>query len=346
MQIEVILEPDLTPAQVAELAVAAEGYGIRALWHSNYYAHWDPFVTLVPAALATCRIRLGILAVSPYELHPLKMANSILSLNEISNGRAMLAVGGGGAVLSAIGPQINHKKLRIVRGVREALEILKSATTGQFSMGYKGEIFQVTRPHKMTWAKATPPVIYACSTGPQMLRMGGEHADAVQMSDIIPSMAAEAVANVREGLARRKAPAPDFRIGNFWAWHIKQDREKSMYEARRELVYRGEMVPPFNGLEHVLDAAEIELVKKHWLNFVKAYRTRSGVIEGVPAPLIEHLIAELSSAGDPSQIDGQLERYRQFADAGVTDLALRLFDDPMAGLKLIAERVVPAFERA
>ncbi len=346
MHIEIILEPDLTPAQVAELAVAAEGYGIRALWHSNYYAHWDPFVTLVPAALATRRIRLGVLAVSPYELHPLKMANSILSLNEISQGRAMLAVGGGGAVLSAMGPQINHKKLRIVRGVREAVEILKSATTGKFSMGYQGEIFQVTRPHKMGWAKAAPPVIYACSTGPQMLRMGGEYADSVQMSDVTVPRIDEAVADVRRGMARRREPAADFRIGNFWAWHIRKDREKSMYEARRELVYRGEMVPPFNGLEQVLDAGDIQIVKDHWTNFVKAYRTRSGVIEGVPESLVNHLIAELASAGDLGNIDQELVRYQQFKDAGVTDLALRLFDDPMDGLKLVAETVVPAFERA
>jgi 5,10-methylenetetrahydromethanopterin reductase len=149
MDIEIILEPDLGPEQVAELAVAAEGYGFRALWHSNYHAHYDPFVNLVPAAMATTRILLGVLAVSPYEMHPLKMANAILTLNEISKGRAILAVGGGGAVLSSIGTTIDYKKLRIVRGVREAVEILKSATTGRFSMGYKGEIFQVTRPHKM-----------------------------------------------------------------------------------------------------------------------------------------------------------------------------------------------------
>jgi alkanesulfonate monooxygenase SsuD/methylene tetrahydromethanopterin reductase-like flavin-dependent oxidoreductase (luciferase family) len=346
MQIEVILEPDLTPDQVAELAVAAENYGIRALWHSNYHAHWDPFVTLVPAAMATKKILLGVLAVSPYELHPLKMANSILSLNEISKGRAMLAVGGGGAVLSSIGTTIDYKKLRIVRGVREAVDILKSATTGKFSMGYKGEIFQVTRPHKMGWAKSHPPRIYTCSTAPQMLRMGAEVADGLQMSDVALPMIDDAMQNVRAGLARRKVPAEDFRTGNFWAWHIKKDREKSMYEARRELVFRGEMVPPFTGLHHFLDEKDAQYVKDNWANFAKAYWTRSGVIEGAPAAMVDHLIAELSSAGDLGNIERELERYRKFAAAGLSDLALRLFDDPMDGLKLIAEHVVPAFERA
>ena len=69
VEVEIIREPDLKPAQVTELAVAAESYAIRALWHSNYHAHRDPFVTLVAAAMATKKILLGVLAVSPYELH-------------------------------------------------------------------------------------------------------------------------------------------------------------------------------------------------------------------------------------------------------------------------------------
>ena len=46
------------------------------------------------------------------------------------------------------------------------------------------------------------------------------------------------------------------------------------------------------------------------------------------------------------EMQQELERYRKFAAAGLSDLALRLFDEPMDGLKLIAEHVVPAFERA
>ena len=35
METDIILEADVTPAQVAELAVMAEGYGIRGLWTSE-----------------------------------------------------------------------------------------------------------------------------------------------------------------------------------------------------------------------------------------------------------------------------------------------------------------------
>jgi alkanesulfonate monooxygenase SsuD/methylene tetrahydromethanopterin reductase-like flavin-dependent oxidoreductase (luciferase family) len=346
MDIEIILEPDLRPEQVAELAVAAENYGIRALWHSNYRTHWDAFVTLVPAALATKRILLGVLAVSPYEMHPLKIANSILSLNEISKGRAIVAIGGGGAVLSAITDEMNYKKLRIVRGVREAVEIVRWLASGKPMMSYKGEIFKITRPCQINWAKAGPPRIFTCSTAPQMLRMGARFADGLQMSDATLPMLPDAMANVRAGLAQRELPAKDFRIGNFWAWHIKPDREKSMYEARRELVFRGEMVPPFTGLNHFLDEKDVQFVKDHWKNFAKAFWTRSGVIEDVPESMVNHLIGSLSSAGDLSNIEHELERYHKFAAAGITDLGLRLFDEPMAGLKMIAERVVPVFARS
>ncbi len=87
MDIDIILEPDLSPAAVAEIAVAAERIGIRALWSSNFHQHWDCFLSLAPAAAATSKILLGPLAVSPWEMHPLKMANALLTLNEISAGR-------------------------------------------------------------------------------------------------------------------------------------------------------------------------------------------------------------------------------------------------------------------
>lgn len=342
MNIEIVLEPDIPPAQFAEIAVAAENYGIRALWASNFWAHWDGFISLVQAALATKSIELGVLAISPWEMHPLKIANAIGSLNEISEGRSMVAIGAGGGMLAAMGQTLNPKKMRIVRAVREAIEIVQSVVSGEYHSPYEGEIFKLARPHHLKWIRHRPARIYACSTEDQMLRMGARVADSLQMSDVTLNMLPAAMESISIGAAKRASPADDFRIDNFWAWHIKNDRAVSMYEARRELIFRGSMLPPFT-LHHFLDADEEKLVIDKWDAFAKAFWTRSGVIEGVPESLVDKLIGELSSSGNLDDIDYQIERFKKFEAGGLTDLAIRLFDDPMDGLKMIGERIVPEF---
>lgn len=344
MQLEIILEPDLSPAQVAEIAVAAEQYGFRTIWHSNYHQNPDAWVALVPAALQTSRIKLGVLAVSPYEMQPIRIANATATLNEISHGRAVVAIGGGGSVMSAAGMSQNPKAQRMVRGVREAVEISRAMVSGQFSRGYPGEVFQVSRPFQLSWVKASPAQIFTCSTGPKMLEMAGRVADGTQMSDVTPEKIDHHMESLRKGLAEREIELGDFRVGNFWAWHIKEDAERSMYEARRELVYRGEMLPPAYDMLPYVTPEERELVIEKWANFQKAFWTRSGVIEDVPEDIVNRLIAGCSSAGGPEAIDEQIERFRVFEKAGLTDLAIRLFDDPMDGLKIVAERVLPHFE--
>ena len=346
MDIEIILEPDLHPNEIAEIAVKAEEYGVRALWSSNYHQNWDAFMSLVPAAQKTSKILLGPLAISPFEMHPLKMANSLLTLNEMSEGRAIIAVGAGGGTLGAMG----EKPFRIIRAVREALEIIIMASQKKLNIKYEGEIFKVTRPFMQgfTWAKTDRPKVYTCSTEEQMLRLGGQYADGLQMSDVALPMLDEAMKNIQVGLSKREESVEDFRIGNFWAWHIKKDREESMKEARRELIFRGSLLPPFS-LHHFLTDEEAQIVIDNYNagpnnEFAKAYISRSGVIENVPEELVNKLIDDLSSAGDMSDINKELERFYQFKEAGMTDLSIRLFDDPWDGLKMIGEKVLPALK--
>jgi alkanesulfonate monooxygenase SsuD/methylene tetrahydromethanopterin reductase-like flavin-dependent oxidoreductase (luciferase family) len=344
MDIEIILDPNLTPEQVAEIAMAAEKGGVRTLWHGNMHSTWDAFVALVPAAMATSKIRLGTLAISPYEMHPLKIANAILSLNEIAKGRAIVAIGGGGAVMSATskdGVRLDFRKMRVVRGVREAVEIVKAASSGKLMKGYDGELFSITMPSRRDWLKSEPPKVYTCSDGPQMTRMGARVADGMMFGDLTIHRAAEVMANIEAGAAKRAQPADDFRIGNYWAWHIKKDRERSMYEARRSLVWRTQLVPPFHGLDLLLEEDEAQLVRDNFDNFAKAYYTRSGEIDGVPQELVDYLVGAVSSAGDYDDIDRELERYRELEKAGFTDLALKIFDDPMDNVQTICERVIP-----
>jgi alkanesulfonate monooxygenase SsuD/methylene tetrahydromethanopterin reductase-like flavin-dependent oxidoreductase (luciferase family) len=366
MDIDIILEPDVSPQGLAELAVEAEKLGIRALWSSNYHQNWDCFLALAPAAGATSKILLGSLAISPWELHPLKMANSVLTLNEMCNGRAIVAVSGGGGVLGAMGWKISkdapmwpfkqpekgdRSPERRVAGVRECMEILQLARTGKLAYSYDGEIFQITRPFVMEYAKSDGPLVYGCCSGPMMVRMGARIADGIQVSDFTADMMPGAMDNVRQGMAKRDPSATvssgDFRIGNFWAWHIKQDKEVSMYEARRELIWRGAIAAKYahDIRPHVDSDEEVQLTIDHWDDLFKAFWTRSGKIDGLPEDLVIRLISGMSSAGDMNNIDREIERYRQFATSGITELSLRLFDEPMAGLKMIGEHVLPALRK-
>lgn len=345
MDVEIIAEAHWRPEEVAELAVVAERGGVSGLWFPNMHGRWDAFMALVPAALATRQIRLGVLAISPFETHPVKIANALLSLNEISGGRARVAIGGGGSVLSAIredGLQIDYRKLRVVRGVREAVEIVKAAGSGGLAGGYRGEIFKVTRPARTEWVKAAPPQVLTCSDGPQMTRMGASAADGIVFGDLTIHRAGDVMENILTGFARRAKPAEDFRIVNYWAWHIKKDRAQSQWEARRSLVWRTQLVPPFHGLDDILGADDARLVRDHFEDFARAYWTRSGKIEGVPPALVDYLVGTVCSAGDYEDVDHEVERFLALKRAGFTGLALKIFDDPMDSVRLICERIVPA----
>jgi len=353
MDIEIIIGSDMHPQQVAEIAVEAEQAGVRALWHSNFPSDWDPFIGLVPAAMATSKIRLGVLAISPYEMHPIRMGSSLVSLNELSKGRAIVGIGGGGAVAVSIGDgsgsaHLDFKKMRIVRGVREAAEIVYRMATGKANRGYKGELFRIVRPFHLKHVASPRAQIFTCSMGSQMLRMGARIADGLQVGDVTPGRMGEVMEDIRAGQAKREYPADDFRIGNFWAWHIKKDRDASMHEARSQLFARAEVIPPNIGLDHlvhenVIDEAEARLIRGSFRNFMMAYVDGSGKVKGVSEDLVQRLIDEVSSAGDFDDIDREIERYREFEKAGLTDLALRVFDDPMGALKTIKERVIPHF---
>ena len=49
MDLDIILEADLTPEQILELSLLAEEYGFRGIWAQNYARARDAFMTMVPA---------------------------------------------------------------------------------------------------------------------------------------------------------------------------------------------------------------------------------------------------------------------------------------------------------
>jgi len=333
MDLDIILEADLTPAEIQELGLLAEQYGFRAIWAQNYARARDAFMSVVPLAQATKNIKVGVVIVSPYEMHPLKIANAVLTLNEYSGGRALVVVGAGGEWPLVM--NVGYGKR--ISGTREALEIIKGSF-GDEALNYKGNVYNA-QGFATSWHTDTPPLVYDGASGPQMLRMAAGVADGVMMSDMQPAMLGDRITILKDTLAEHGRSIDEFRINNFIAWHVKDDLETSLAEARRELIIRGWLEREW--LEPFISEDETEAILANKWPLLKAFRERTGNIEGVPKHVVDALVEGLSLAGTPDDIGRHIERLRELEVAGFNEIALRVHDDPADSIRMIGERVLP-----
>lgn len=337
MRVDLILQPHLAASEVAALGQLAETYGITGVWVSNHLDGRDPFVNFVPLAERTTRLSMGPTALSPFELHPVKMASLLLTLNEISLGRAHVAVGGGGGTLETM----DIKPERMVRAVRECLEILRLATSDK-PVSYRGELFRL-RWLDTSWAKARPPALMAAANGPQMLRTAARYADGIMTSDFTPGRVRWARTIIDPVLQETGRDPAAFPLINFWAWHVKASREQAHREARTYLMARGTIWEPY--IHDVVTEEEADIVARHYPAFVRAYR-KSPEIAGVPEDLISKIVERGVAAAGLADIGREIERLREMRRAGATGVALCLYDDPAESIRMIGEHVVPALKDA
>jgi alkanesulfonate monooxygenase SsuD/methylene tetrahydromethanopterin reductase-like flavin-dependent oxidoreductase (luciferase family) len=336
MYLDIALESKVGPEQFRDLGLLAEGYGFRAIWAQNYSRAPDPFMTAVPLALASRQIRVGVAVVCHQEMHPLKIANAVLTLNEYSGGHASVVVTAGGEW-----PGVIKTPSKQVAATREALEIIKAAVGDQV-VNYAGEHYNA-QAFSSRWTNHTPPAIYAGAHGPKMLRMAAGIADGIMLSDVQPAMFDRVLANVRAAFASQGCGA-GFPLSNFLAWHVKEDRERSFREARRELIIRAWL--DYDWISPFLSPDDTQWVLAHQWDFLKAFRDRTGDLESVPAHISDALVEGLTCSGDASDIDRHIERLKAYEAAGFTEIVLGLQDDPADAIHMIGERVMPAFERA
>ena len=334
MQIDVILDTRAKPQELAELGRLAERFGVHGVWVSSLLDSRDPFANLALLAQTSSRIRLGPIAVNPFDTHPVKIASALLTLNEMSGGRAQIVIGGGGEALQAL----EIRPERRVRAVRECVEIIRAAASGE-RMTYAGELFRV-RNLQLRWLEATAPQVLVGASQTQMLRMAAGCADGIMMSDMPPGVATAAIGTLDEALASRGRHRPDFRTTVFTAWHVCADRRQALHEARRWLLLRGIFRPWL--LAGFLAPDDVALVMASREAFARAFAAGSHEVDGVPDRILDALVENVTISGSPDDLEPVLEKLGHLKAAGLGGVALRLYADPAASIRLIGQRIVPA----
>jgi len=160
------------PAQ----AKAAEEGGASTLWIACHLFRRDPVTTAALALAATKKIRIALMAMSPYSTHPVYIAMAAASLEEMYPGRVILCLGAGApADLKAAG--IESPKPLVAIG--EAVKVCRQLFAGEMA-DFQGQAFKVSGRRLANGGRDIPIVIAA--SRPNMLKLAGRDSDGVLIS--------------------------------------------------------------------------------------------------------------------------------------------------------------------
>jgi alkanesulfonate monooxygenase SsuD/methylene tetrahydromethanopterin reductase-like flavin-dependent oxidoreductase (luciferase family) len=297
------LDPQfLTVPELIERAVLGEKNGASALWLVQLPNQRDSVSMLAAVAASTRTLELGCGIVPLYSRPPVVMAQTALTLDEISCGRIHLGLGLGHR---GIGEWIVGTTTRpALRSMREYLGIVRDLVRD-------GEVRSTGADYAGHASYAAPrraalPILVG-AFGPQMIRLAGQIADGVILWMCTPGYVRDhVVPNLRIGLAEREIPAPDFRVLAIVGGGLSADpgQDRAVYRRSLDMHLR---VPTYRALFE-----------------------RSGHGDSVAAGQASNaLLDELFVAGTTEDFTAHLHRYWQ---AGVDEVLVSpsaaAHDDP------------------
>jgi alkanesulfonate monooxygenase SsuD/methylene tetrahydromethanopterin reductase-like flavin-dependent oxidoreductase (luciferase family) len=180
MRIGMIVLPHRRWPQQRAMWQAVEHHGFDHAWTYDHLT-WDPFAgmpwgatipTLVAAACATERIRLGTWVASPNYRHPVPFARELAALDDVSGGRALLGIGSGGTGSDAtvLGGAVLGPAERAAR-LEEFVEVLDAVLTRP-STSHTGTYYRVVDAATTLPCLQRPRIPFVvAANGPRLMRL-------------------------------------------------------------------------------------------------------------------------------------------------------------------------------
>lgn len=308
-QIGVACDGRAALAEFVEQARVAEAHGAATVWVACHLFLRDPVTAAHAALAATSRIRVALMAMSPFTVHPVYIAMAAATLDELFPGRVVLCLGvGAPGDLAAAGIESPKPLLTL----REAIRVCRALFAGQ-TIDHAGEVFKV-HGRRLPNPTDRVPIVLAAS-GPQMLELAGAEADGVLIS------AATGVPFVRwcmesvdRGVARRTVAGRCMRTVIVYT-RIADSEQAALDGIRRTMgfILRG---------PHHAKNVELSGTKLDQTAVWNAYRDEDW-------PTLERLVTDdviraHAAAGSPAEVRA---RYAEYLALGLDEVTLGGIDD-------------------
>jgi F420-dependent oxidoreductase-like protein len=262
----------------------AEEAGLATVWIPQIPDEFDALTAATVVGAATDRIEVGTAVVPVQPRHPIALAQQILSVQAVCEGR--LAVGLGVSHHWVIDEMLGLPYERPVTTMRSYLDVLGQALAGPGPVDVENELFRVHNPLDVT--DITPTPVLLAALGPRMLQLCGERADGtiLWMADE-RAIATHVVPILTSAAQAANRPAPRV-VAGIPVCLCRDDEVDAAVTRTNRILAEAEVSPNYQKLLEHGDARSV---------------------------------GDILVAGSESAI---VKRLQGFADAGVTDISVRV----------------------
>jgi len=262
----------------------AEEAGLATVWIPQIPDEFDALTAATLVGAVTSRIEVGTAVVPVQPRHPIALAQQVLSVQAVCEGR--LAVGLGVSHHWVIDEMLGLPYERPVATMRAYLDVLGRALAGPGPVDVENELFRVHNPLDIT--DITPTPVLLAALGPRMLALCGERADGtiLWMADE-RAIATHVVPNLTRAAEAAHRPAPRV-VAGIPVCLCADDEIESAVARTNRILAEAEVSPNYQKL---LDHGDARTV------------------------------GDILVAGGEAAI---VRRLQRFADAGVTDVSVRV----------------------
>jgi 5,10-methylenetetrahydromethanopterin reductase len=160
----------------------AEDRGFESAWAVETRLLRDGVVPLASWATRTTDIELGTAMINPYTRTPTLMAQTIATLDEVSDDRTILGIGAANEML--IDEFHGEEFHRPLTRMRETIEVFRALMAGE-TVTYHGETVEVTDAQLDFEPPRADVPVYMGVTGPRMLKLSGATANGVVLNAFV-----------------------------------------------------------------------------------------------------------------------------------------------------------------
>ncbi|MFC7157151.1 LLM class flavin-dependent oxidoreductase [Halomarina halobia] len=280
--------------QTLHFAERADDAGFHSVWKQEASGS-NGLLTLGAISQCTSDVRLGMGVASVFSRTPALLGMSAVTLDRLSDGRALLGLGVSSPPLVETWHGTEFE--RPLRRMREAMEIVRQVTAGG-TVEYEGEVFDVG-PYSMALDPLGDVPLLNAAIGPTNRRLTGEYADGWLPGFTPLSAFRENLSDVRSSARKTGRDPDDLLVAPWVPTAVDEDPDRAEYLARYVLAQ--EMAMGYNeqvgeyGFGDAPDEAHD--------------RFRAGDREGAIEAISREMLDDLSVYGTRSEVREQLGRW-------------------------------------